>query len=99
MAVDTLLSRLDGVKPNGRDKWVSRCPSHEDRAPSLSIRAMPDGRVLVHCFAGCGAADVIGAVGLDFGDLFEKALGDHMPPVRHPFSASDALRALKKEVA
>jgi hypothetical protein len=29
------------------------CPAHDDRNPSLSVRRAPDGRVLVHCFAGC----------------------------------------------
>lgn len=97
MAVDTLLSRLEGVKANGRDKWVARCPAHQDRAPSLSIRAGDDGRVLIHCFAGCGAADVLDSVGLDYGALFEKSLGE-FKPMHSPFSASDALRALRREV-
>ena len=32
--------------------WVARCPAHHDRTPSLSIREI-DGKVLVHCQAGC----------------------------------------------
>lgn len=38
-----------------------RCPAHDDRTPSLSIR---QGRrsILVHCFAGCDGADVMRAV-------------------------------------
>jgi hypothetical protein len=40
---------------------VARCPAHEDRSPSLSIR---DGAstVLVHCHAGCTQDDVITAL-------------------------------------
>ena len=34
-------------------KWQAHCPAHVDRSPSLSIRAASDGRVLLHCFAGC----------------------------------------------
>lgn len=33
--------------------WTARCPAHEDRNPSLSIREGREGRVLVKCFAGC----------------------------------------------
>lgn len=41
--------------------WVVRCPAHNDRSPSLSI-ADADGRVLVHCFAGCEQEAVIDAL-------------------------------------
>ena len=41
--------------------YVAPCPAHDDRSPSLSV-SEHDGRVLVHCFAGCSQADVIGAL-------------------------------------
>jgi hypothetical protein len=41
--------------------WMARCPAHDDRSPSLSIRER-DGRLLVHCHAGCLQADVIAAL-------------------------------------
>ena len=72
MSVDpvfTLLDRLSGVKQNG-EQWIARCPAHEDRNPSLSIRRGDDGRCLVNCFAGCHVADVVAAVGLELKDLF-----------------------------
>ena len=37
----------------GQGKWQGRCPAHADRSPSLSVAEGQDGRVLVHCFAGC----------------------------------------------
>jgi hypothetical protein len=70
MDVSEFLSRLEKVKANGPDKWVARCPSHEDKSPSLSIKLEPDGRVLCHCFAGCPTDDVLGAVGYSMTDLF-----------------------------
>jgi predicted protein tyrosine phosphatase len=70
MSVDLLISRLEFCKPVGKDRWVARCPAHEDRGPSLSIKALPDGRTLIHCFAGCGGADILAAVGLDFSVLY-----------------------------
>jgi len=42
--------------------WVTRCPAHEDRRPSLSIRDGDGERVLVHCHAGCPQEAVIEAL-------------------------------------
>jgi DNA primase len=98
MAVDTLLSRLSKVKATGRDKWIACCPAHDDKSPSLTIRALDDGRILIHCFGGCGACDVVESVGLSMGDLFPERLGE-FKQIAHPFTAADALRALTRESA
>ena len=37
---------------------MARCPAHDDRKPSLSIRDADDGKVLVRCHAGCDQARV-----------------------------------------
>lgn len=68
--IDTLLRRLSGARQTGPGKWLARCPAHEDRTPSLSIRQAEDGRILVHCFGGCGVDDVLAAVDLEVKDLF-----------------------------
>src|SRR5690625_3021049 len=83
------------------DQWLARCPAHEDKSPSLSIKAVDD-RVLVHCFAGCDAADVTAAVGLSLADLFDSPLDD-LPPVsahvrRRYGQAEAALRTLRDEI-
>jgi hypothetical protein len=96
MAVDAILGRLSRVKASGRDKWLACCPAHEDQTPSLAIRELDDGRVLVHCFGGCSALDVVESLGLDMADLFPERLGD-FKPVSQPFSAADVLRALTME--
>ena len=70
--VDAILNRLDKVRRTGNNKWQALCPSHDDRSPSLSIR-LTDDRVLLHCFAGCPAEDVLDALGLTFGDLYDNA--------------------------
>ena len=66
--MEVLLGRLEGVRPAGPHSWVARCPAHDDRDPSLSV-SVKDGRVLLHCFAGCGPDEVLGAVGLTWKDL------------------------------
>jgi putative DNA primase/helicase len=51
---------LDGRKVG--DSWMARCPAHDDRKPSLSIRDADDGKILFHCHAGCGQDRVIAAL-------------------------------------
>jgi hypothetical protein len=96
MSVETLLSRLDKVRRTGAGRWVARCPAHDDRTPSLSIRELDDGRILLHCFAGCAAAEVLAAAGLELSDLFPEPIGEKKPE-RRPFAAIDALRCLEFE--
>jgi hypothetical protein len=79
--VDLLLSRLEGVRKSGRG-WIARCPAHTDKSPSLSIAESDDGKVLVHCFAGCSAYDVVTAVGLTLADLFPERLAPSSPADR-----------------
>jgi putative DNA primase/helicase len=43
--------------------WMACCPAHDDKTPSLSIQEGVDSTLLVHCFAGCGQALVIAALG------------------------------------
>ena len=67
--VEQLLGRLERVK--GRNgSWTARCPAHADKGPSLAIREADDGRILLHCFAGCPVENVVGAIGMDMTDLF-----------------------------
>jgi hypothetical protein len=69
--LDQFIGRLERVKKSGRG-FIARCPAHEDKTASLSITAGDDGRVLLHCFAGCRSADVVAAAGLEIADLFVK---------------------------
>ena len=39
------------------------CPVHENiRTPALSLKDGDDGKLLIHCFAGCSGADVLAAL-------------------------------------
>jgi DNA polymerase I-like protein with 3'-5' exonuclease and polymerase domains len=59
-AAETLAKALGGHKTgNG---WIAPCPLHDDRKPSLSIGVGKNGKVLVHCHAGCNQRDVYIAV-------------------------------------
>ena len=93
MKTQELLSRLQKVKRTSSNSWVSCCPAHEDRDPSMTIKETPE-TVLVHCFAGCSTEEVLGAVGMTFDDLYP----DHQEHVRtQRLSSSDALRCIAFE--
>ncbi len=59
---------------------TARCPAHDDREPSLSIRDGADGEPVVNCFAGCDWRDVKDALRAD-GLLPERGPG-HAPERR-----------------
>ncbi len=48
------------VRALGGRHGMCRCPAHEDRSPSLSVRER--GKVLVRCHAGCSQTEVIAAL-------------------------------------
>lgn len=97
MSIDVVLSRLEAVRRSGEGRWSARCPAHEDRGPSLSIRELDDGRVLLHCFAGCDVAAVLSALSLDMAALFPAREIKHGKPERRPFPAVDILKAIAFE--
>ena len=99
MSIETLISRLDGVKETGHGKYVARCPAHDDKSPSLAIKECGDGRILIHDFAGCETEDVLAAVGLNFSDVMPERIGtEHSyKRMRQPFDARQVLATLDHE--
>jgi hypothetical protein len=69
-ALNGVLTRLQGVRPGGRG-WIARCPAHEDRSPSLSIREANE-KVLLHCFAGCAVGAICDALRIRLSNLFSE---------------------------
>ena len=61
MNAEAVARALDGAQCSG-DGWKARCPCHDDDTPSLSVSDGKNGRVLVHCHAGCSQSDVIAAL-------------------------------------
>lgn len=86
MSAAALLDRLDCVRLTGPSKWLALCPAHRDRNPSLSIRETDGGVVLVKCWTGCSAAEIVGAVGLDLSALFppRESTGKALPRSERP---------------
>lgn len=99
MSAQDLLARCDKVRRTGKETWIACCPGHEDKNPSMTVRELADGRVLVHCFSGCGVEQILSGAGLTFDALFpEKQSADFLPQVRRPFPAADVLEAVSNEV-
>ncbi len=96
-AIDKVLDRLQGVKKTGDRRYIAKCSAHEDKSPSLSVRETDDGRVLIHCFGGCGAVDVCESLGLTLADLFDKPIEHHLAPVRGGFNARELLELTSHE--
>jgi hypothetical protein len=99
MSASILLQHLNRVKRTGNGRWMARCCAHEDKSASLSVRELDDGRVLVHCFAGCSVHEIIGAAGLEMADLFPPRddSAHFVKGERRPFPAADILRAIAFE--
>lgn len=74
MDIDFFLSKLDGVRQTGKDKYIARCPAHKDKSPSLSVLRGENGRIVLHCFASCSVQDIVNALGLRVSDLFREGL-------------------------
>lgn len=97
-AAASILERLQRVKQTGPGRWIGCCPAHEDRSPSLSIRELDDGRVLLHDFGGCESGNVLAALGLTMSDLFERPLEHRSEPSRSRIPARDLLELIGYEV-
>lgn len=67
-SIQISLAKLKAVGKSGTG-WMAECPAHVDRHPSLSVSEGQDGRVLIHCHAGCPPENVVAAIGLTIADL------------------------------
>ena len=105
---------LDALRQHGHTPkkasggWTCCCPAHEDRNPSLSIKAGEDGRVLVYCHShNCPAEAIVKAVGLGMADLMpdsasgtwktSKAARKPLPAPQTYKTLDDALAALARQ--
>ncbi len=102
--VHHLLDRLDRIRETGPGRWIACCPAHDDRSPSLSIRELEDGRVLLHDFAGCEVDSILVAIGLRLSDLFPEHSGrrnwtgpHHHAPTRSHIPARDLIGMIDHE--
>lgn len=87
IAAQKILERLEGVQKAGNG-WRAKCPACGGKGRKVSIAEAQNGTVLLHCFAGCGAAAVLESVGLAMSDLFPEPIKPQTP---------DELRAFRRD--
>lgn len=92
--LEAMLDRLDNVKKY-QGSFRARCPAHEGRE-ALKI-TLKGERILIHCFAGCGGAEVMAALGMSLSDLYPEPLGHHTPPTPKAVSVKRAAAELSGE--
>jgi len=100
MSAAALLDRLQGVRGVGPGRWVANCPAHADRSPSLSVRELDDGRVLIHDFAGCEVDAILDAIDLTISELFpprDRAV-HAVKGTKRPWSAQQLLALAEREI-
>jgi len=89
----TELAAALGARRAGASRWMARCPAHQDKSPSLSIREQ-GGRTLIHCFSGCDQEAVIDALReLGLWPRRERTDGSPRGP-RDPDRSADLERAV-----
>ena len=69
MVLTQLLDQLENVTQNGK-QYSARCPAHDDRKNSLSVTQEKDGKILLHCHAGCKTEEILSALHLSMQDLY-----------------------------
>lgn len=107
MTTKEILARLRDVKETASG-WTACCPGHEDRRASLSISEGDEGRILLHCHAGCGLETITSALGITKADLFDREASTSRPaappkvstPKKRPLfsSASEAQKAYERKL-
>ena len=73
--------------------WIDRCPAHDDKNPSLSIKETFDGVLLLKCFAGCSFEEIIEAASLK-GDTLNGS--QH---AQNAYTRADAANDLSKRIS
>jgi len=95
--VHQILSHFDKVRSTSKsNSYNCLCPAHDDRNASLSIKIAEDGRVLIHCFAGCDIQNILSAVGLTLDDIIPERI-DMLKPTGKAFNPYAILKSIKDD--
>ena len=62
LSIEQIAPRCDKVKWKGQDSFIACCVAHDDNNPSMTVTEASDGKLLVHCFAGCAQSAVLDAL-------------------------------------
>lgn len=97
--INKILNLLQKVKKTGKSSWIACCPAHADKSPSLAIRDLEDGRLLLHCFGGCTSSEVLNSLELTFSDVMPENVGYiKKKGERRSFNPMDVLHCLRNDL-
>jgi 5S rRNA maturation endonuclease (ribonuclease M5) len=75
--LDQFLSRLENVKQKNPDQYQAKCPAHNDKHNSFSVKKKND-KINFHCHAGCSSEAILSAMGLRWKDIYlDDGPGQH----------------------
>ena len=94
--IDKILQHLSKVKKTSKG-YQAQCPAHADKSQSLSIKETADGRILLHCHAGCTAEAVVASIGLKLSDLYPATNTTRRPPPAPGISRTELHKAANFE--
>ena len=74
MELREIISRFEVDRKINEASYQCKCPAHHDSKASMTV-SEKDGKILIHCHAGCRTEDILREVGLTMSDLQgEKSL-------------------------
>lgn len=71
MELREILTYFDVERRISGTSYQCKCPHHDDRKASMTV-SEKDGRILIHCHAGCETQDILEDIGLTMEDLVVK---------------------------
>lgn len=74
LTLQELITRFKVSRKLSASSYQCECPVHRDKKASLTI-SENEGKLLLHCHAGCDTKDILDEVGLTFNDI-----GNYKPP-------------------
>ncbi len=83
--LDTIFSRLPHpprkapARGGAVRAYRAACPVCESHGMPLSLAESSNGLPLLHCFGGCSQEELLGALGLTWGDVLPKPAQQHVP--------------------
>ncbi|HEX3658219.1 MAG TPA: hypothetical protein VHV55_20695 [Pirellulales bacterium] len=85
-----ILAKLEDVREPivSGESYRARCPAHADTNPSLSITQGEDGRVLMHCHAGCKNEEILKELDMEESELFMPGLSGRKPAERAQYRST-----------
>ncbi len=70
--VELITGRLDGVT-GSNGKYRARCPAHDGKNLTLSVKERADGKAQLTCYKDCTADEIMSAIGLKTRDLYPES--------------------------